>query len=152
MYYLRISPTSDNMLVNYCRNCGYEETITTRVSFTTQVKQRSTQVLRRSNFVNEYTKYDPTLPRIKGPCPDGCASAAGAGPSAAGPSAAGAGTSAAGAGTSAAGAGPSAAGAGTSAASAGPSAMEQEIIVVRYDAVNLKHIYICAACNFEWNT
>ena len=61
MYYLRISPTSNNKLVYYCRKCGNEDNNTpVCVSSQTMKKQEE----QSTGFINQYTKFDPTLPRI----------------------------------------------------------------------------------------
>ena len=77
MYYIRISGNADSeisdegdTLVHYCRNCGNNETSTidTICVSKTQVK-RSEQTF--MNNINEFTKLDPTLPRIDNiPCPN----------------------------------------------------------------------------------
>ena len=64
MYYLKISNENSNNLIYYCRNCGYEDTDSSVDNICvsrTQVK-RSEQ--KYSHIINEYTKQDPTLPRI----------------------------------------------------------------------------------------
>ena len=64
MYYLKISNENSNNLIYYCRNCGYEDTASSVDNICvsrTQVK-RSEQ--KYSHTINEYTKQDPTLPRI----------------------------------------------------------------------------------------
>jgi hypothetical protein len=87
--------------------------------------------------VNEYTKFDPTLPRINTiDCPNSkCASNAGA--SEAGASEAGASASGAGAST------------GTGASEA-VIKVEREVIYIRYDDTNMKYMYVCAICNTQW--
>ena len=80
MYYLKIMDDDANSLIYYCRNCGHvNDTLTAEnvcVS-DTQIKQQEDQY---THIVNEYTKYDPTLPRINTiDCPNSkCASNAGA--------------------------------------------------------------------------
>ena len=68
MYYIRLPAEDDSVsqagLVYYCRKCGHEKIPDTDTSFTvlrTDIKQTATKY---SQVVNEYTKYDPTLPRI----------------------------------------------------------------------------------------
>ena len=64
MYYLKIDTDDSNQLIYYCRNCGNEDKILNKENIcvleTTvrETEQRYTQT------INEYTKYDPTLPRI----------------------------------------------------------------------------------------
>jgi DNA-directed RNA polymerase subunit M/transcription elongation factor TFIIS len=65
-----------NSLIYYCRNCGHENTTLTAENVCvsdTQIKRSEDQY---SHIVNEYTKYDPTLPRINTiDCPNSkCAS------------------------------------------------------------------------------
>jgi DNA-directed RNA polymerase subunit M/transcription elongation factor TFIIS len=64
MYYLKIMDNDANSLIYYCRNCGHENTTLTAENVCvsdTQVKRSEDQYV---HIVNEYTKYDPTLPRI----------------------------------------------------------------------------------------
>ena len=70
MYYLKIQTkenSSDNepgdKLINYCRNCGNEETNSSEENIcvsSLNLKQNKQQF---ESFINEYTKLDPTLPR-----------------------------------------------------------------------------------------
>jgi DNA-directed RNA polymerase subunit M/transcription elongation factor TFIIS len=64
MYYLKISDENENSLVYYCRNCGHTvnaPTTETIVVSTTQLKINDQKF---THIINEYTKFDPTLPRI----------------------------------------------------------------------------------------
>jgi len=64
MYYLKIMENDANSLIYYCRNCGHENTTLTAENVCvsdTQIKRSEDQYV---HIVNEYTKYDPTLPRI----------------------------------------------------------------------------------------
>ena len=64
MYYVRIAAKDENKLIYYCRKCGYEDDMITEdnicvsKTFLKQGKQKF------SNIVNEFTKLDPTLPRV----------------------------------------------------------------------------------------
>ncbi len=65
MYYLKINTeVNSNELLYYCRNCGHEdETLSSEnicVSRTDITSSKKTY----EHIVNEYTKLDPTLPRI----------------------------------------------------------------------------------------
>ena len=66
MYYLKISDNEgeENALIYYCRNCGNEDKsiIADNVCVSETQLRRSEQKF--TFMVNEYTKYDPTLPRI----------------------------------------------------------------------------------------
>jgi hypothetical protein len=64
MYYIGIDPENTNKLTYYCRNCNYvDETLTEEGVnlLTTQIKTGEQEY---SNKINEYTKLDPTLPRL----------------------------------------------------------------------------------------
>ena len=67
MYYLKISDEegeSENMLIYYCRNCGHEDKNITAENVCVSETQLRRSEKKYSQMVNEYTKYDPTLPRI----------------------------------------------------------------------------------------
>jgi DNA-directed RNA polymerase subunit M/transcription elongation factor TFIIS len=72
MYYIGIDQNDTNKLVYYCRHCGFkDETITeeTICVLNTQLKHREQKF---NHIINEYTKLDPTLPRIYTMrCPNG---------------------------------------------------------------------------------
>ena len=82
-----------------------------------------------NHIINEYTKYDPTLPRISTiNCPNAaCESNMVASEEEQGASAAEEGT-------------------GTI------SSKKAEIIYIRYDDVNMKYIYLCTHCDTKWKT
>jgi DNA-directed RNA polymerase subunit M/transcription elongation factor TFIIS len=64
MYYIGISEKDGNRLSFYCRNCGHvDETAASENTcvLKTQIK-RGEQTY--NHIINEYTKLDPTLPRI----------------------------------------------------------------------------------------
>lgn len=64
MYYISINEQNGNKLTYYCRNCGHvDETAASENTcvLTTQVKRGEQKY---SHIINEYTKLDPTLPRI----------------------------------------------------------------------------------------
>lgn len=64
MYYLKLSEDDSNKLIYYCRNCGNEDDILTKENvcvLDTAVRQTEQ---RYSQSINEFTKFDPTLPRI----------------------------------------------------------------------------------------
>jgi len=70
MYYLKI--TDDNNLVYYCRNCGHEDTNLpnqTICVYDSHIDNDAEHKL--EHVVNEYTKYDLTLPRVSNiQCPN----------------------------------------------------------------------------------
>lgn len=64
MYYLKIAEEDSNTLIYYCRNCGNEDTTLTKENICVlDTTVRETEK-RYTQTINEFTKYDPTLPRI----------------------------------------------------------------------------------------
>ena len=63
MLFVKLSLDDPNVLVNYCRNCGNEAIPTAEnlCIFKNNLKKNDTKY---DNYINEYTKLDPTLPRI----------------------------------------------------------------------------------------
>jgi hypothetical protein len=61
MYYIGIRE-EETVLSFYCRNCGHvDETTTTGCVLNTQLQKKDQNY---HHIVNQYTKFDPTLPRI----------------------------------------------------------------------------------------
>lgn len=123
MYYISIDEKDSNKLSYYCRNCGHVDDQITEEGvciLNTQLKKGDQKF---NHIINQYTKLDPTLPRIYNvPCPNAQCS-----------------INLAKTGSTAAGA---AAGATDSA----------EVIYMRYDDVNMKYLYICTTCDTVWKT
>lgn len=64
MYYIGINTDNPNKLTYYCRNCSYVDNTITEDSIcvtNTQFKKGEHQF---NHLFNEYTKMDPTLPRL----------------------------------------------------------------------------------------
>jgi DNA-directed RNA polymerase subunit M/transcription elongation factor TFIIS len=62
MYYIKLNDTSES-LEYYCRQCGQvEDNIQNNISVSKTVIKQNEQKF--SHIINEYTKLDPTLPRI----------------------------------------------------------------------------------------
>lgn len=64
MYYIKLDNDDGNKLIYYCRKCGNEDNDVTSDNICvskTNVKGRETKHI---TAINEYTKLDPTLPRI----------------------------------------------------------------------------------------
>jgi len=65
MYYLKIrEEDGGNTLNYYCRNCGHEDTNLTAESICVSETQLRRSEQKFTHMINEYTKFDPTLPRI----------------------------------------------------------------------------------------
>ena len=66
MYYIRISDEDDNgnNLIYYCRNCGNEDDNLTKSNICVSKTQLKKNEQKYNHIINEYTKLDPTLPRI----------------------------------------------------------------------------------------
>jgi len=63
MYYIKITTDNDNeTLQYYCRNCKQQEFISDYLVVTKNNLKQSTNTYH--HLINEYTKYDYTLPRI----------------------------------------------------------------------------------------
>ena len=71
MYYIRLAGEGSNKLIYYRRNCGNEdENLGSEniIVSKTSIKRENQKYL---NVINEYTKMDPTLPRMGNiPCPN----------------------------------------------------------------------------------
>ena len=50
--------------VTYCRNCGHEDTNLTKENICVSKIQLKKNEQKYNHIINEYTKLDPTLPRI----------------------------------------------------------------------------------------
>jgi DNA-directed RNA polymerase subunit M/transcription elongation factor TFIIS len=126
MYYLKIKNEDANSLIYYCRNCGNEDDLITADNIcvsNTQIK-RSEQ--KYTHIINEYTKLDPTLPRIntiKCPNQDCISNKSDANKSDTNKS-----------------------------DGDGNNENNREVIYIRYDDINMKYIYVCAKCDKMWKT
>ena len=160
MYYLKIKEDDEeeggdsNILIYYCRNCGHEDATLSAESICVSNTQFRRSEQNFTHIVNEYTKYDPTLPRIntiKCPnheCISNTASMAG-------------------------GASSSSTNSSTNSSSTNSSSKKsskdentdlenpasnnngnngREVIYIRYDDVNMKYVYLCVRCDTTWKT
>jgi len=64
MYYIRINSENENQLIYYCRNCGHVDNIITSENVCVSKTHLTQTEQKYSHVINEYTKLDPTLPRI----------------------------------------------------------------------------------------
>jgi DNA-directed RNA polymerase subunit M/transcription elongation factor TFIIS len=126
MYYLKIRDDNEEVadsLIYYCRNCGHEDETLTGESICVSDTQLRRSEQKFTNMVTEYTKYDPTLPRINTiKCPNQeCSSNQNAPSSQKG-------------------------------ASLAEAANHREVIYIRYDDINMKYVYLCVHCDTTWKT
>jgi len=64
MYYLKVTAEDANSLIYYCRNCGHEDEHLTAENICVSNTQLRRSEQKYNHTINEYTKFDPTLPRI----------------------------------------------------------------------------------------
>lgn len=64
MYYISIDPEDANKLIYYCRNCQFKDTAISEEGVCVIDMQIKKTQQKFSHVINEYTKLDPTLPRI----------------------------------------------------------------------------------------
>jgi hypothetical protein len=122
MYYISINEKDSNLLSYYCRSCGHvDDTLTEEgvCILDTQLKKGKQKF---NHIINEYTKLDPTLPRIYNiPCPNKQCSTHGSGKA-------------------------------SEQSSGGEETKKSEVIYMRYDDANMKYLYICTTCDTVWKT
>lgn len=63
MYYIKLGEDL-NTLIYYCRNCGHENTEYNHKNISISKTILKNHNITKHNVVNEYTKLDPTLPRV----------------------------------------------------------------------------------------
>ena len=122
MYYLKISEDENDTIMYYCRKCGDKDDtiINNKESLCvskTHIK-KTTEIYK--NIINEYTKLDPTLPRIKNMfCPnEKCKSNQDESKD--------------------------------GEEKDNTVKKFPEIIYLRYDNNNMKYIYLCSECDYTW--
>lgn len=110
MYYIRINSEDGSKLIYYCRKCGNEDdSITSSNLCVSKTKMNKTEQS-FTHIINDYTKYDPTLPRYNSIlCPNADCTT-------------------------------------------NTKDTPREIIYIRYDATNLKYVYLCSTCDTTWTT
>ena len=121
-------------MVYYCRNCGYEDITLNIMGGCIVEREYSQEYQVIKHLVNQYTKYDVTLPRMHHLlCPNGACESnlhkkraleqeekRGAGATGAGHD------------------------------DDDSAAQKHEVIYLRYDEKKMKYLYICCTCNATW--
>jgi DNA-directed RNA polymerase subunit M/transcription elongation factor TFIIS len=122
MYYITIDDKNNDQLIYYCRFCGHKDEQLTEEGVVVLKTQYKKNEQKFNHMVNQYTKLDPTLPRIYSmKCPNHeCKTNHNASSSAAGGEA--------------------------------PGTNACEVIYLRYDDENMKYLYICTTCDTSWKT
>ena len=64
MYYVRITDDDSNKLIYYCRKCGHEDDLLTAENCCVSKTIFKGREQKFSHIINEFTKLDPTLPRV----------------------------------------------------------------------------------------
>ena len=64
MYYIGLSESDGNKMIYYCRNCGFKDYETSQEGSSVLKTYMKKSGQSFNHIVNEYTKLDPTLPRI----------------------------------------------------------------------------------------
>ena len=122
MYYLKISDEDTNEIMYFCRRCGDKDKniINSEDSFCVSKTHIKKQTEVYKNIINEYTKLDPTLPRINNMlCPnEKCKSNQDESKDGEEKDA--------------------------------TVKKFPEIIYLRYDNNNMKYIYLCSECDYTW--
>jgi aspartate carbamoyltransferase regulatory subunit len=62
MYQIRLSDTDENKLIYYCASCGNTDS---HIQSKTNLVDVCVSTVQHRHIINEYTKFDPTLPRIE---------------------------------------------------------------------------------------
>jgi DNA-directed RNA polymerase subunit M/transcription elongation factor TFIIS len=126
MYYIGLNASDTNKLTYYCRYCGnVDETIADSGECVLNTQFKKTENFH--HIINEYTKLDPTLPRMHNiQCPNvECNSNSSSA---------------------------SASNASNASASNASKKTPSEVIYIRYDDDNMKYLYLCAVCDTKWTT
>ena len=123
MYYISISSEDENKMSYYCRNCGNEDDNISKDSICVSRTQLKRNKQTYNHIINKYTKLDPTLPRINTiRCPNSECKSNHEDNTA------------------------------HSNDKDTDKDNEREVIYMRYDDINMYHIYLCTKCDTVWKT
>lgn len=116
-----------------CRNCGYQEQMKGGLILEIDLKEKTSEGYKI--LMNEFTKDDPTLPHVHNlRCPSrACPSNKGRAYPMDNPDAA-------------------AAAPAPQAANEDKGEVESDVIYLKYDAINMKYLYICNVCDTKWRS
>jgi DNA-directed RNA polymerase subunit M/transcription elongation factor TFIIS len=116
-----------------CRNCGYQEQMKGGLILEIDLKEKTSEGYKI--LMNEFTKDDPTLPHVHNlRCPSrACPSNKGRAYPMDNPDA-------------------DAAQAAAQAAVEDKGEVESDVIYLKYDAINMKYLYICNVCDTKWRS
>ena len=119
-----------------CRNCGYQEQMKGGLILEIDLKEKTSEGYKI--LMNEFTKDDPTLPHVHNlRCPSrACPSNKGRAYPMDNPDAAVA----------------QAAPQAPQAAVEDKGEVESDVIYLKYDAINMKYLYICNVCDTKWRS
>lgn len=125
MYYIKLDEENNNNLIYYCRNCGNEDKFLDSKNMCVLDINLKQSERNYSNTINEFTKFDPTLPNITNiKCPNlDCPSNVSV----------------------------TFENEAEESAIKTPS-VKNDIIYIRYDDDNMKYVYLCKNCNNSWKT
>jgi len=71
MLYIKVSTTEEKNLIYYCRKCGNQKVSINEDNICVSKIYLTKKRNKIDNMINEYTKLDPTLPRIRNiTCPN----------------------------------------------------------------------------------
>lgn len=119
-----------------CRNCGYQEQMKGGLILEIDLKEKTSEGYKI--LMNEFTKDDPTLPHVHNlRCPSrACPSNKGRVYPIDNPAADAA----------------QAAAQAPQAANEDKGEVESDVIYLKYDAINMKYLYICNVCDTKWRS
>ncbi len=119
-----------------CRNCGYQEQMKGGLILEIDLKEKTSEGYKI--LMNEFTKDDPTLPHVHNlRCPSrACPSNKGRAYPMDNPDADAA----------------QAAAQAAQAPNEDKGEVESDVIYLKYDAINMKYLYICNVCDTKWRS
>lgn len=100
----------DDSMVYFCRICGNKDENLSNESLCVLNIQYGQPQQNMEQFVNKFTKFDPTLPHIYVCCPN------------------------------------------EKCKSHKESDDKSDVVFIRYDKENMKHLYLCTICDFVWKS